>query len=184
MIHHLVAASALTGNVLLTANATNTSKGPRAARRPAATARDGSHHHDGNGHHNRNIISVRSPTHNRGYQHTNNSNAGGTNPVQNALCRHVTVCKITQRVTIVQPTPPAAPAPAAPIQTLLEPVAPQRVVAPEIRPARQAVERRLRGPFMYMGADGFVLMAPDSTAPAVFGSSAAHGFRLPMGFFG
>jgi hypothetical protein len=184
MIHHLVAASALTGNVLLTANTTNTSKGPRAARRPAAAARDGSHHHDGNGHHNRNIISVRSPTHNRGYQHTNNSNAGGTNPVQNALCRHVTVCKITQKVNIIQPAPPVAPVPATPVQALPEPVVPQRMVRPTIRPAARPVERPVRGPFMYMGADGFVLMAPDSTVPATFGSSAGKGFQLPMGFFG
>jgi hypothetical protein len=180
MIHHLVAASALTGNVLLSANTTNASKGPKAARRPTATARDGSHHHDGNGHHNRNIISVRSPTHNRGYQHTNNSNAGGTNPVQNALCRHVTVCKITQKVNIIQPAPPAAPVPATPVQALPEPVLPQRM----IRPAARPVERPVRGPFMYMGADGFVLMAPDSTAPATFGSSAGGGFQIPMGFFG
>jgi hypothetical protein len=182
MIHHLVAASALTGNVLFSAHTTNATKNPKTARRPAAVARDGNHH-DGNGHHNRNIISVRSPTHNRGYQHTNNSNAGGTNPVQNALCRHVTVCTITQKVNIVQPTPPA-PAPATPVQALLEPVVPQRMVEPAIRTTPRSAERPVRGPFMYMGEDGFVLMAPDSSAPATFGSSAERGFRLPMGFFG
>jgi hypothetical protein len=183
MIDHLVAASALTGNVLLSAHTANATKAPKAARRPAA-ARDGGHHHDGNGRHNRNIISVRSPTHNRGYQHTNNGNAGGMNPVQNALCRHVTVCKITQKVTIVQPAAPAAPVPATPVQVLPEPVVPQRMAEPAIRPAVRPVERPVRGPFMYLGADGFVLMAPDSTAPAVFGSSAGGGFHLPMGFFG
>jgi hypothetical protein len=184
MIHHLVAASALTGNVLLSAHTTNAAKNPKAARRPAAAARDGSHHHDGNGHHNRNIISVRSPTHNRGYQHTNNSNAGGTNPVQNALCRQVTVCTITQKVNIIQPPAPAAPVPAAPVQALVEPVVPQRMVEPQVRPVQRPVERPLRGPFMYLGSDGFFLMAPDSSAPATFGSSTASGFHLPMGFFG
>ena len=183
MIDHFVAASALTGNVLLSAHTTNATKAPKAARRPAA-ARDGSHHHDGNGRHNRNIISVRSPTHNRGYQHTNNSNAGGTNPVQNALCRHVTVCKVTQKVTIIQPAAPAAPVPATPVQVLPEPVVPQRMTEPAIRPAVRPAVRPVRGPFMYLGADGFVFMAPDSTAPAVFGSSAGQGFHLPLGFFG
>ncbi|GAB2849986.1 hypothetical protein GCM10027176_61400 [Actinoallomurus bryophytorum] len=183
MIHHLVAASALTGNALFSAHTTNATKYPKAARRPAAMARDGSHHHDGNGHHNRNIISVRSPTHNRGYQHTNNSNAGGTNPVQNALCRHVTVCTITQKVNIIQPTPPAS-APATPVQALLEPVVPQRMAEPEIQTIPRPAERHVRGPFMYMGADGFVLMAPGSTAPATFGSSAGGGFHIPLGFFG
>jgi hypothetical protein len=178
MIHHLVAASALTGNALFSAHTTNAAKNPKALRRPAVVARDGSHHHDGNGHHNRNIISVRSPTHNRGYQHTNNSNAGGTNPVQNALCRHVTVCTITQKVSIIQPPP----VPATPVQTL--PVVPQRMVEPAIRTTPRPAERTVRGPFMYMGEDGFLLMASDSSAPAAFGSSAGRGFHLPMGFFG
>jgi hypothetical protein len=183
MIDHLVAASALTGNVLLSAHPTNTTRSPKAARRPAA-ARDGNHHHDGNGRHNRNIISVRSPTHNRGYQHTSNGNAGGMNPVQNALCRQVTVCKINQKVTIVQPAAPAAPVPATPVQALPEPVVPQRMVEPAIRPAERPAERPVRGPFLYLGPQGFVLMAPGSTAPAVFGSSTGPGFHLPMGFFG
>jgi hypothetical protein len=181
MIHHLVAASALTSGVLLSAKTANAAN---AVRGPATATRDGSHHHDGNGHHNRNIITVRSPTHNRGYQHTNNGNAGGMNPVQNALCRQVTVCKISQKVNIVQPDRPAAPVAVTPVQALPEPVVPQRVVGPEIRPARQLVQRHVRGPFMYMGSDGFVLMAPDSTTPATFGSSAERGFHLPMGFFG
>lgn len=120
---------------------------------------DGGPHHYGNGRHNRNIVSVRSPTHNHGYQHTNNSNAGGTNPTQNALCRHVTVCNVTQKITIVQPERPAAPTPApppapTPIQTL-----PMTTVVPQ---SRARAERPMRGPVMYMGPYGFLLMAPDS----------------------
>ena len=176
MIHHLVAASAATafyGGV-----ATHPA---RASRAPASVARDGSHHHDGNGHHNRNIISVRSPTHNRGYQHTNNGNAGGMNPVQNALCRHVTVCTINQKVNVIQPARPAEPI-TVPIQTLPEPIVQQSIARPAVRP----VARHVEGPYMYLGADGFMLVAPDSSTPAAFGSSAsrAGSFPLPFGFFG
>jgi hypothetical protein len=155
------------------------------SRRPAAVARDGSHHHDGNGHHNRNIISVRSPTHNRGYQHTNNSNAGGMNPVQNALCRNVTVCTINQKVNVIQPARPAEPV-TVPIQTLPETVVPQSLVRPAPRPEERPVARHVRGPFMYMGGDGFMLMAPDSDTPAAFGASSGRigSFPLPFGFFG
>jgi hypothetical protein len=183
MIHHLVAASAATvfyGGV--------DSRPPRASRRPAAAARDGNHHHDGNGHHNRNIISVRSPTNNRGYQHTSNGNAGGVNPVQNALCRHVTVCTINQKVNIIQPARPAEPV-TVPVQTLPETVVPQSIARPAEQPVERPVERpvvrQLRGPFMYMGVDGFMLMAPESGTPAAFGSSlGGTGSFLPFGFFG
>jgi hypothetical protein len=180
MIHHLVAASAATalyGGVA--------SRPARVSRRPATVARDGSRHHDGNGHHNRNIISVRSPTHNRGYQHTNNSNAGGMNPVQNALCRNVTVCTINQKVNVIQPARPAEPV-TVPIQTLPETVVPQSIVRPALRPAEPPVARPVRGPFMYMGGDGFMLVAPDSGTPAAFGASSGRigSFPLPFGFFG
>lgn len=168
MIHHLVAASAITALV--------DRPGPHlASNAPAAVVRDGDHH-DGNGHHNRNIISVRSPTKNHGYQHTNNSNAGGTNPVQNALCRHVTVCTISQAVNITQPTQPAPPPTIVPIQAIPEP---QRALA---RPVRRAVARPFRGPLMYLGSEGFLLMAPDSARTAAFGSSMDQVF--PAGFFG
>jgi hypothetical protein len=168
MFHHLVAASASTALAGRPAP-------PPASGTPAAVVRDGNHH-DGNGHHNRNIISVRSPTRNRGYQHTSNSNAGGTNPVQNALCRHVTVCTITQKVNIIQPERPAPPPTIVPIQAIPEP---QRGPAP---PVRRAVARPPRGPIIYLGSEGFMLMAPDSTTPAVFGSSMDRVF--PAGFFG
>ncbi|WP_329253696.1 hypothetical protein OG417_11160 [Actinoallomurus sp. NBC_01490] len=184
MIHHVVAISAATTLI----GATRTPPA-HAARLPAAVRRDGGHH--GNGHHNRNVLSSRSPTNNRGYQHTNNGNAGGTNPVQNGLCRHVTSCTINQKVTIIQPERPA-PAPAsaqAPPQTVTpqavvpQAVAPQAVapqaIVPQVRPAPRP---RPRTPFMYMGPDGFMLMASDSGAR--FGASADTGsFSLPFGFF-
>lgn len=58
---------------------------------------------DGNGTRNRNIVSVRSPTSNHGYQHTSNSNAGGMVSIHSALCKHVPVCYISQRITMVTP---------------------------------------------------------------------------------
>ena len=120
----------------------------------AALISDGGHHHHyGNGRHNRNIVSVRSPTHNRGYQHTNNSNAGGTNPVQNALCRHVTVCHVTQQITVVQPERPAAPA--------AEPVV-VHALTQQAAPRGRPEERRFRAPFLYLGPYGLLLMTSDS----------------------
>ncbi len=60
----------------------------------------GDENNTGNGSHNRNISAVRSPTSNRGYQHTSTSGIGGATSVQNALCRNVRVCTITQNVTV------------------------------------------------------------------------------------
>ena len=114
---------------------------------PAAYARD---HHNGNGHHNRNTISYRSPTYNRGYQHTSNSNAGGTNPVQNALCRHSYVCHVTQHITIVRPETPPEPAPPAQIVER----------APEPAPAAS--------PFLSIGTNGIVFGAPGGTRNLMF----------------
>jgi hypothetical protein len=57
---------------------------------------------DGNGNHNRNAIGIKSPTSNQGYQHTNNSNAGGLNPTLNALCRKVVKCKMTQNLIVIR----------------------------------------------------------------------------------
>jgi hypothetical protein len=151
--------------------------------RPAALVRDGgSHHHDGNGHHNRNIISVHSPTHNRGYQHTSNGNAGGANPVQNALCRNVTSCVVSQKVNIVTPERPAPTV--VPIEAIPEPQRALRppdrppAVRPATLPATLQAARPTRGPFMYLGPEGFMMMAADSSAPTGFGSA------LPFGFFG
>lgn len=118
----------------------------------AALISDGGHHHDGNGRHNRTIVSVRSPTNNRGYQHTTNSNAGGTNPVQNALCRQAAVCHVTQKITLIMPERPA-PEPVV-VQALL----PQTVV----QQSRPRAEPTIRSPFMYMGPSGFLFAAPDS----------------------
>jgi hypothetical protein len=139
----------------------------------AALISDGGHHH-GNGRHNRNVISEASPTHNHGYQHTNNGNSGGTNPTQNALCRHVTVCNVTQKVIVVVPSRPERPAPeqpapaVAPAGVPAQPpvqVLPQTLVAQSRpRPAPPARPVRLRGPFLYMGPSGFLLMGSDSSA--------------------
>ena len=172
MIHHVVAISAAT-----TLIETTRTPPARAVRRAAVVRHDGGNHH-GNGHHNRNLFTVRSPTHNRGYQHTNNGNAGGTNPVQNGLCRQVTVCTINQKVTIIRPEPPGEPAPAtAPATELLSPqaVVPQTHPAPAPAPALTP-----RAPFIYMGPDGFMLMGGDSGAG--FGGRA--GSLLPFGLFG
>src|SRR3954447_21678565 len=66
---------------------------------PKPTARDSTDRiYHGNGSHNRNILAVRSPTYNHGYQHTSTSTAGGKTSIQNALCKNVTICKIIQKV--------------------------------------------------------------------------------------
>jgi hypothetical protein len=69
------------------------------------TDRDGDdyHSHDGNGSRNRNIISVKSPVKNHGYQHTSSSTAGGATSIQNALCKHAKVCNITLKVIVINP---------------------------------------------------------------------------------
>jgi hypothetical protein len=54
---------------------------------------------------------VGSPIRNRGYQHTTNRNAGGVSDAQNALCRNVRVCRVTQNVTVVNPEGVASPPP-------------------------------------------------------------------------
>lgn len=136
---------------------------------------DGGHHH-GNGRHNRNVIAENSPTHNHGYQHTSNGNSGGTNSTQNALCRHVTVCNVTQKVIVVVQAPPAPPKQAAPaavpvqpqpqpqVQILPQTIAEQHRLRPAPRPvAEQRRPVRLSGPFLYMGPNGFLLMGDDSS---------------------
>lgn len=143
----------------------------------AALISDGGHHH-GNGRHNRNVISEGSPVHNRGFQHTNNGNSGGTNSTQNALCGHVTVCHVTQKVIIVMPVRPAprpaAPAPSAPAPApeavpAQPPVAvlPQ-AIASQSRPWSAPPDRpslgELRGPFLYIGPDGILLLGAGSSA--------------------
>jgi hypothetical protein len=61
------------------------------------------HNDDGNGTRNRNIMSVRSPASNSGYQHMSNSNADGHTSVHDALCAHVSICTISQKETVVVP---------------------------------------------------------------------------------
>lgn len=81
-----------------------------AERAPARAAR-ADDTRGGNGRHNNNTFSIKSPTRNSGYQHTNSGNAGGANSVQNALCRGSSVCRVTQNVTIVRPAASAPPQP-------------------------------------------------------------------------
>lgn len=137
----------------------------------AALISDGGHQH-GNGRHNRNVISERSPTYNHGFQHTTNGNSGGDNPTQNALCRHVTVCHVSQRVIIVVPSRPVqaqapVPAPKPPAEKPPEQpavqVLPQTAVPRSPAPTRSV---RPQGPFLYMGPGGSLMMGSDST---VFG---------------
>ncbi|MEU8268345.1 hypothetical protein AB0B89_14385 [Sphaerisporangium sp. NPDC049002] len=71
--------------------------------------RGGVRSHDGNGTRNRNIISLKSPSSNHGYQHTSASTAGGSTAVQNALCRHAKVCNIHLQIIVVVPKKPRKP---------------------------------------------------------------------------
>ncbi len=105
--------------------------------------------HHGNGRHNRTTVSYRSPTHNRGYQHTSNSNAGGVSNVQNALCRGAYVCHVTQNITIVRPEKPEPPAEPPP-EPLPEPLA-------EPAPAPEVVQQAPAGPFVHIGPYGIEL---------------------------
>lgn len=118
--------------------------------------------HHGNGHHNRNTISTRSPTHNHGYQHTNSSNAGGLNSVQNALCRRSTVCNVTQKITIIRPEPvrPYVPPKA-------EPVSPEP--GEEVRPANldTGQTEEVRFPDSSPPASSPPIARPAMTAPAI-----------------
>jgi hypothetical protein len=198
MIHpHAIAGSASKAAIALTAFICGSVPAYARAVQPEPPGPPSNHHHVGNGHHNRNILTVRSPTHNRGYQHTSNSNAGGLNNVQNALCRHSTVCTVTQKIIIVtpeKPAPPEEPPPidvppadtpppvdrplpvSAPQDTGL--VAPQLKPEPRPRPAPPPAEAPVRGPFLYMGPYGFAMMAPESSAPVGIGA-----FGVPNGLF-
>ncbi|MCO6006736.1 hypothetical protein NE236_17260 [Actinoallomurus purpureus] len=122
------------------------------------------HNHDGNGHHNATALSVRSPVRNRGYQHTTNRNAGGVNDAQNALCRNVRVCNVTQKVTVVSPerTTTSAADATAPPHT---PVAPS-------------------GPLVYMGPYGLMLAGGDPAGPASCGGTRGQSewFECPANF--
>ena len=56
---------------------------------------------NGNGRHNKNSITVDSPTSNRGIQHFNNTNVGGSTNTQAAFCkRKFRHCRIAQRLTV------------------------------------------------------------------------------------
>lgn len=75
--------------------------GPAHAARSAVDPSPSGNSSNGNGNHNRNAVGIKSPTSNRGYQHTNNGNSGGLNGTLNTLCRHATNCKLTQNLIIV-----------------------------------------------------------------------------------
>ncbi|MEU9891627.1 hypothetical protein [Sphaerisporangium sp. NPDC051011] len=57
----------------------------------------------GNGSRNNSIVSVKSPTSNKGIQHTQADSVNGSTAVLNALCRQVKVCNITLKVIMVAP---------------------------------------------------------------------------------
>ncbi|MEV0399729.1 hypothetical protein [Actinoallomurus sp. NPDC050550] len=145
----------------------------RAAEIPtAARARlPADHTHDGNGHHNSTALSVRSPIHNHGYQHTNNRNAGGVSDTQNAFCRNVRVCTVKQNVTVVAPERTAAPAGSDPVAT------PETRTVPETRTPP--------GRLLYMGPYGLMLMDGGSAGPAAAGDERgpAGSFECPANFF-
>ncbi|GAA4623967.1 hypothetical protein GCM10023196_022350 [Actinoallomurus vinaceus] len=143
-------------------------------RGPATLVTD--HTDSGNGHHNRASLSVRSPVHNHGYQHTNNGNSGGLNPVQNAMCAHATVCNVTQKFTVVRPEKPARPASRRTEPLVRQPEAPAQQAATPVQtldiPARGADAPTPTNPFLYIGPYGIMLM-PGSSGWS--GSGAAGG---------
>jgi hypothetical protein len=179
-----VSAAAVFVTVLFPANANARTKTTRIPHRHAAAGRT-SDHHDGNGRHNHSTFSNRSPTHNRGYQHTNNSNAGGLNNVQNALCRRSAVCHVTQQVVIVRPgnPNPSAPEEAGTVTSqnispgpAAEP-APQEAGAPA---APQEAPAAPAPPLLYLGPYGIMLMTPTASMPLIFGTSMARGISFPF----
>jgi hypothetical protein len=60
------------------------------------TVLNGDINHNGNGKHNHNAFSIRSPTHNKGFQIISNTNAGGVGSSRNAFCKRVRFCHIHQ----------------------------------------------------------------------------------------
>jgi hypothetical protein len=166
------------GIALLPANA-DAARIPHA---PSATNLATDHSHNGNGRRNHNISSVRSPTHNRGYQHTSNSNAGGMTHVQNALCKNAKVCKISLKVIVVTPGKPSRTAPEkaeALTPEEVEAATPEKVddfspqksdgLAPQTANAPPPDTRT----FLYLGPYGFMLMAPASGEPTTSRPSMA-----------
>ncbi|GII89739.1 hypothetical protein Ssi03_77290 [Sphaerisporangium siamense] len=57
----------------------------------------------GNGKMNSNMVSTKSPTTNKGMQHTSASTISGATSILNALCKHARVCNITLNVTMAPP---------------------------------------------------------------------------------
>lgn len=119
---------------------------------------------NGNGHHNHNILSLRSPTYNRGYQHTSTTTAGGATNIQNAMCRNVKACTINLNVP-----PPRTGYP-------VTPQAPPVVQAQQAIPGVQATTPFFSGigglsvprvgPFIYFGPMGVMMTQspPQTTA--------------------
>jgi hypothetical protein len=116
--------------------------------KPAGT-NSADHEPQGNGTRNRNIFSMRSPTSNRGYQHTSTSAVGGKTSVQNAMCRHVTVCTIGQDVIPRKVDRPA--------QHKVATAAPAHAAAPERASSFPP------GTLMYSGPLGYAVMTPPFT---------------------
>jgi hypothetical protein len=126
---------------------------PASADPEPAQAQAADHGNFGNGGRNRNIFSMESPTYNKGYQHTSTSTAGGATSIQNALCRHVKVCHITQNVILNQPGTATATQNKANIFTtpktdILKPVYVSK-------PANINPDPLCQDPFLHLGPLGF-----------------------------
>jgi len=112
------------------------------------------HGHYGGGARNHNIFSMRSPTHNHGYQHTSTSTAGGSTSVQNGMCRQVRVCIINLK--------------AAPRKAKTETPSKADALAPKKGAAKTLTSENTNpaspglGFFFYFGASGFMMMVPAS----------------------
>ncbi|MBD3138713.1 hypothetical protein [Microbispora bryophytorum] len=91
----LVAVAAAAAQVLLTAPA-HARAGRGDGDGPASV---------GNGTRNRNIVYLRSPTRNRGHQHTAASTAGGATSVADGFCRRTSHCDIRQNIAVAVAAP-------------------------------------------------------------------------------
>jgi hypothetical protein len=140
--------------------------------------------HYGNGTHNRNILSMKSPTHNHGYQHTSTSTAGGSTSIQNAMCRYVTVCNISQIVTPGK----AATATQNKADTFTpqkaDAVMPKKVDAPASEEVKTLPPKDINPPaphmgsFPYLGPLGFMMTVSASPISPCMGWLAAR-CRMP-----
>ncbi|MFC6081992.1 hypothetical protein [Sphaerisporangium aureirubrum] len=100
----------LLGSLAVLATASPTSADGKGGRRPVKHAEirgdDPKSVDAGNGKRNRTFVDIKSPTVQRGTQHTSTQNAGGATNVQSALCKNVKVCHITLQIIVRSPEKP------------------------------------------------------------------------------